>query len=77
MKQKTALHEFLDQIILKQVEGSVYIIPAITDIQINEALAKERRQIEDAHAHGIKFMTSNSSIPQDVSKQWFDKTFEQ
>ncbi len=45
MKQKTALQEFLEQIILKQVNGSIYLLPAITDIQINEALEKEKQQI--------------------------------
>lgn len=40
----TALQKFLKQIVLKQVEGSVYLVPAICDFQIDEALEEERRQ---------------------------------
>lgn len=49
---KTAIQELLEQIVLKQVDGSVYLVPAITDIQIKEALAKEREQIEEAYVRG-------------------------
>jgi hypothetical protein len=52
MKQKTAIQEFLEEIILKQVKGSVYLCPAIMDIQIQKALEKERKQIEDAFSAG-------------------------
>jgi len=45
MPQKTALQEFLEQIVLKQVQGSVYLIPVITDIQITEALENEKKQL--------------------------------
>ncbi len=45
MANKTALQEFLDQIVLKQVNGSVYLLPAITDVQIEEALEKEKKQL--------------------------------
>ena len=40
----TALQKFLKQIVLKQVEGSVYLVPAICDFQIDEALEEERKQ---------------------------------
>ena len=40
----TALEKFLKQIVLKQVEGSVYLVPAICDFQIDEALEEERKQ---------------------------------
>lgn len=40
----TALQKFLKQIVLKQVEGSVYLLPAICDFQIDEALEEERKQ---------------------------------
>ena len=40
----TALQKFLKQIVLKQVEGSVYLVPAICDFQIEEALEEERKQ---------------------------------
>jgi hypothetical protein len=52
MTKKTALQEFLEQIVLKQVEGSVYLLPAITDIQIKEALEKEIEQIKEAFVAG-------------------------
>ena len=42
----TALENFLKQIILKKVEGSVYLLPAITDVQIVQALKEEREQGE-------------------------------
>ena len=45
MATKTALQEFLEQIVLKQVQGSVYLIPAITDIRIAEALENEKKQL--------------------------------
>ncbi len=41
MNKDTPLQRFLNQIILKKVKGSVYLIPAITDIQIEEALKDE------------------------------------
>ena len=53
--KKTALQKFLAQIILKQVKGSVYLIQAITDIQIEEALEKERKQIQSAHLAGQNY----------------------
>ena len=53
MTKKTALQEFLEQIVLKKVEGSVYILPAITDIQIEEGLEKEREQIELAYMGAV------------------------
>jgi hypothetical protein len=40
----TALQKFLKQIILKRVKGSVYLVPAICDFQIEEALEEERKQ---------------------------------
>ena len=40
----TALEKFLKQIVLKQVEGSVYLLPAICDFQIEVALEEERNQ---------------------------------
>jgi hypothetical protein len=41
----TALQKFLNQIILKRVEGSVYLVPAICDFQIEEALKYEAEQL--------------------------------
>lgn len=52
MTKKTALQEFLEQIVLKQVKGSVYLLPAVTDIQIKEALEKEIEQIKEAFVAG-------------------------
>jgi hypothetical protein len=52
MTKKTALQEFLEQIVLKQVEGSVYLLPAVTNIQIKEALEKEIEQIKEAFVAG-------------------------
>jgi hypothetical protein len=40
----TALQNFLKQIVLKQVDGSVYLVPTICDFQIDEALEEERKQ---------------------------------
>lgn len=42
----TVLERFLKQIVLKQIKGSVYLLPAITDIQINEALNEEKIQLQ-------------------------------
>ena len=40
---KTPMQEFLKQIILAKKEGSVYLLPAITDVQIEELLEKEKQ----------------------------------
>tara|TARA_R110000822_G_C15248734_1_gene487110 strand:+ start:379 stop:675 length:297 start_codon:yes stop_codon:yes gene_type:complete len=48
-KNMTALENFLKQIVLKQVQGSVYLLPAICDFQIEEALEEERIQRETLH----------------------------
>jgi hypothetical protein len=40
----TALEKFIKQIVLKQVKGSVYLVPAICDFQITEALEEEKKQ---------------------------------
>jgi virulence-associated protein VapD len=44
-KNMTALENFLKQIVLKKVQGSVYLLPAICDFQIEEALEEERIQM--------------------------------
>ena len=38
-------------------------------------LLAERQIIIDAHSHGIRFITGNTKIPQDVSEHYFNKTF--
>ena len=48
----TALGKFLEQIILKKVEGSVYLLPAITDVQIDQALKDEQTKLDDAYKCG-------------------------
>lgn len=40
----TALQKFLKQIVLKKVKGSVYLVPAICDFKIDEALEEEQKQ---------------------------------
>jgi len=50
--KKTALQEFLEQIVLKQINGSLHLIPAITDKQMEIALENEREQILDAFVAG-------------------------
>mgnify|MGYP003403465472 FL=1 len=62
MPQKTALQEFLEQIVLKQVQGSVYLLPAITDIQIAEALEKEKKQIIDSYYAGTAQFDNSAPI---------------
>lgn len=54
MTKKTALQEFFEQIVLKQVQGSVYLIPAIMDIQRDESLEKEKQQMIDAYKKGYE-----------------------
>lgn len=46
---KTPVQEFLEQIILKKVKGSVYLLLAITDTQINDLLEKEKQIVIDAY----------------------------
>jgi len=38
-------------------------------------LLAERRIIIDAHSHGMRFITGNTKIPQDVSEHYFNETF--
>jgi len=40
----TALEKFIKQIVLNQVKGSVYLVPAIYDFQITDALEEEKKQ---------------------------------
>ena len=40
----TALEKFIKQIVLKTVKGSVYLVPAICDFQITEALEEDKKQ---------------------------------
>lgn len=54
MAQKTAMQDFLEQIVLKQVQGSVYLVPAIMDIQRAESLEKEKQQMIDAYKKGYE-----------------------
>ena len=54
MTNKTALQDFLEQIVLKQVQGTVYLIPAIMDIQRDESLEKEKQQMIDAYKKGYE-----------------------
>ena len=53
MKQ-TAMQKLLKQIVLKKVKDSVYLLPAITDVQINELLKEEEQQIEHYYDKGFK-----------------------
>lgn len=73
MKQKTALQEFLEQIVLKQVQGSVFLLPAITDIQIQQALEIEREQIKDAFVSGS--LRGKGEIPFNC-EQFYSQTYE-
>ena len=43
---KEIIDEFLKSIILKQVEGSVYLVPAITDVMITELKASLKAEHE-------------------------------
>jgi hypothetical protein len=44
--------KFLDSIILKQVKGSIYLVPAIMDIQIEELQEEIKQIIIDAYNDG-------------------------
>ena len=69
----TALQDFLEQIVLKKVDGSFYLLPAITDIQIKEALIKEREQIMEAFVAGEK--PGTNYIPLNC-EQYYSQTFD-
>ena len=49
----TALEKFIKQIVLKQVKGSVYLVPAICDFQITEALEEEKKQGQTLPIHDV------------------------
>lgn len=79
MATKTALQEFLEQIVLKQVQGSVYLIPAITDVQIEEALEKEKKQLIAFGYSQIQEIDSELGdlIYKKVPKEIYNETFVQ
>jgi hypothetical protein len=65
----TALENFLEQIILKKVEGSVYLLPAITDVQIVQALKEEREQGEQYPLLSvIHWVAVDDSLPDHLQK---------
>ena len=61
----TALEKFLKQIVLKQVKGSVYLVPAICDFQIEEALEEERKQGQNLPISNVRL-----SCFQEVWQKW-------
>lgn len=61
----TALQKFLKQIVLKQVKGSVYLVPAICDFQIEEALEEERKQGQNLPISSVML-----SCYQEVWQKW-------
>jgi hypothetical protein len=71
---KTALQEFLEQIVLKQVNGSVYLLPAITDVQIKKALETEKQNLIDAYDAGA-IAWSDAVIDKENTKEWSDQYF--
>lgn len=73
-KMKTALQNFLEQIVLKQVEGSVCLFPTITDIQIKKALEEEYKQILEAFVAGDERETGNIPF---TAEQYYTQTFNQ
>jgi len=61
----TALEKFLEQIVLKKVEGSVYLVPAICDFQIEESLEEERKQGQTLPISDVRL-----SCFQEVWQKW-------
>jgi len=64
----TALENFLEQIILKKVEGSVYLLPAITDVQIVQALKEEREQGEQYPLLSVSYSEAELKAKLDEQK---------
>lgn len=73
--KNTPLQEFIEQIRLKQVEGSVYLLPTICDFQIEEALKREREEIEKAYRMGK--LENVSELPKQSASEYFTKNFKQ
>ena len=59
----TPLESLLKIIVLKKVEGSVYLVPAICDFQIEEVLTKEKNALKKVELH-IK----NDEILENINK---------
>jgi hypothetical protein len=72
--EKTSLQIFLEQIVLKQVKGSVYLIPAITDLQIEEALKKEKEQMCKMYVQG-RNDNHLDYYPEKHAKETYDEFF--
>lgn len=64
----TALEKFIKQIVLKQVKGSVYLVPAICDFQITEALEEEKKQ---GQTLPIQIVSESLPIEEAVFKKKF------
>ena len=69
---KTALNNFLEQIVLKKVCGSVYLVSAITDIQIQEAKELFMQQIIEAYTDGFANGIGGTFI---TCNEYFNQTF--
>ena len=77
----TPFEEFLQKIVLKQVEGSVYLLPAVTIDQIESIKQKEKQAIINAYEMAIHD-TINFDIDKDnneevsnISNQYYQETF--
>jgi len=81
MKQKTSIQTLLEQIVLKQVQGSVYLVPAITDIQIKEIVDLHRKEIEDSYKKGCSIgfndCRNGTLLISKLSDEYYNETFEQ
>jgi len=72
---KTALDTFLEQIILNRVKGSVYLVPAITDIQIQEAKELFKQQIIEAVDYCWTINDKKGYVPN--GEDYFNQTYNQ
>jgi hypothetical protein len=52
---KTAIKTFLEKIVLKQVNGIIYLVPAITDVMVEEIKELFKHQIIGAAKEGWRF----------------------
>lgn len=73
MKQKTIIQEVLDAL-RSRCNLDKFDMCYIEGL-LQDGLYQEKQQIINAHSEGIKFMAGNTSVPQKVSEEYFNKTY--
>jgi hypothetical protein len=79
-RPKTVVQKLIDWCIINAFEaehpgGGKYMLLNYDEMKKNfeSLIEQEKQQIIYAHSSGIRFMAGNTIIPQDVSKQYYER----